>query len=107
LSAVFVKSIIITSGGANSPLLVYTGAAVFLLWGIWAAVGIFRCGARNAFDKTNTTGRRIGGVAAVAGVVLVASLAAKDVSCSPLRRVRRLPTRSKSILLTFARRTMS
>jgi hypothetical protein len=67
-----------TIGGADSPLFVYTGAGVFLLWGIWAGVGIFRCGARNAFDKTNSTGRRIGGVVAVAGAVLVASFMAKD-----------------------------
>jgi hypothetical protein len=63
----------------SSPMFVYAVAGVFVLWGIWAGVGIFRCGGRNAFDSTNTTIRRIGGVAAIAGVVLVAWFMAKDV----------------------------
>jgi hypothetical protein len=71
--------VIIKSGGADSQILVYAGAGVFLLWGIWAVVGIFRCGARNAFDRANTKIRRIGGAAAIAGVVVVAWFMAKDV----------------------------
>ncbi len=56
----------------------YAVAGVFLIWGIWAGVGIFRCGGRNAFTSTSSTARRIGGVAAIAGVVLVAFFMAKD-----------------------------
>src|SRR5436305_13487851 len=47
-------------------ILCYTSLAGGLLWAIWASVGIFRCGVRNAFDKTNTKARRIGGVVAIA-----------------------------------------
>jgi hypothetical protein len=72
-------SMIIGGRVAQSWTLAYAVLGVFVLWGIWAGVGIFRCGARNAFDSTNTKIRRIGGVAAIAGVVLVASFMAKDV----------------------------
>ena len=52
--------------------LLYGGLIAFILWSIWALVGIFRCGARNAFDRTNGIARRIGGVAAIAGALLAA-----------------------------------
>ena len=61
-----------------SPVFAYAVAGVFLIWGIWAGVGIFRCGGRNAFNSTSSTARRIGGVAAIAGVVLFAFFMAKD-----------------------------
>jgi hypothetical protein len=64
---------------AGSPVAVFGVLAVFILWLLWAVVGVFRCGVRNAFDTANTKARRIGGVAAIAGVVLVVSLTAKDV----------------------------
>jgi hypothetical protein len=50
-----------------------------VLWAIWAGVEIFRCGARNAFDSTNPKARRIGGVAVMAGVIVVAAFMAQDV----------------------------
>jgi mannose/fructose/N-acetylgalactosamine-specific phosphotransferase system component IID len=70
--------IIVSSGKA----FFYTGATVFLLWWIWASVGIFRCGGRYTFDRANTTVRRIEGVAAIAGVVIVGAYMARDVSIS-------------------------
>ena len=62
----------------SSPMFAYAVGGVFVLWGIWAGVGIFRCGGRNAFDSTNTTIGRLGGVAVIAGVVFVAWFMAKD-----------------------------
>jgi len=50
----------------------YGGLLAFIVWSIWALVGIFRCGARNAFDSTNTTAKRVGGAAAIAGALLAA-----------------------------------
>ena len=50
----------------------YGGLLAFIVWSIWALVGIFRCGARNAFDSTNTTAKRVGGAAAIAGPLLAA-----------------------------------
>jgi hypothetical protein len=45
--------------------------AVLLIGGTWLGVGIFRCGVRYASDRTNTTARRIGGVAATAWGLLI------------------------------------
>jgi hypothetical protein len=53
-------------------LSLYGGLLAFIVWSIWALVGIFRCGARNAFDRTNATARRVGGAAAIAGALLAA-----------------------------------
>jgi hypothetical protein len=64
---------------SDSQILIYGVKGVFVLWAIWAGVGILRCGARNAFDTANTKARRIGGVAAIVGVVLVASFMGRDV----------------------------
>jgi hypothetical protein len=53
---------IATSAAVGSSLVfAYAVAGVFLIWGIWAGVGIFRCGGRNAFTNTSSTARRGGG----------------------------------------------
>jgi hypothetical protein len=64
---------------AESRVAVFGVFAVFALWLVWAGVGIFRCGTRNAIDRSNTTVRRIGGAAAVAAALFAAFLTAKDV----------------------------
>jgi hypothetical protein len=56
---IFVSSIPIAS--VQSYLFRYALLGVFLLWGIWAGVGILRCGARNAIDKANTKGGELAG----------------------------------------------
>lgn len=64
---------------AGTPVTVFGVLAVFVLWLLWAVVGILRCGTRNAIDRSNTTARRIGGTAAVAATLFLAFLTAKDV----------------------------
>jgi hypothetical protein len=75
---VFLSMVIVGSVTGLSPILAYGVGGLFVIWGIWAGVDIFRCGGRNAFDSTSSTARRIGGVAAIVGVVLFAFFMAKD-----------------------------
>jgi hypothetical protein len=55
---------------ALQAISLYGGLIAFIVWSIWALVGIFRCGARNTFDRTNAIAIRVGGVAAIAGALL-------------------------------------
>jgi hypothetical protein len=77
----FLKSVIGASRFdmlVGSPVAVFGVLAVFAVWLLWAGVGIFRCGTRNAIDRSNTMTRRMGGVVAVATALFVAFLTAKD-----------------------------
>jgi hypothetical protein len=75
--------LIIISVGLGSAFQI-TGAAVLvvvaiiLVWMVWAAVGIVRCGLRNALDSNSRTAPRIGGVIAIAGVLAIAYFTTKD-----------------------------
>jgi cation transporter-like permease len=64
--------------GLSRWINIYAGMAVFLLWSIWAAVGIFRCGLRNALNPANGTVSRIGGAVAIVGVLCVVFFTVKD-----------------------------
>jgi len=79
-----VATVLMVSRVSNSQILAYGMAGVFVLWIIWAGVGILRCGTSNAFDNTKPMARRIGGLAAIAGVVVVAFFMARDVYYSIL-----------------------
>jgi hypothetical protein len=63
----------------SSRISVYAWAVVLVLWSIWALVGIFRCGGRNAFGDPSSKVRRVGGVVAIVGAVLVGFFTAKDI----------------------------
>ena len=43
---------------------------VFAVWLVWACVGIFRCGARYLLEREYGVVRRVGGLAAIAVVVV-------------------------------------
>ena len=64
----------------SSPTLVFGGLAVFLVWLVWAGVGIFRCGTRNALDRNNKVFSRIGGVIAISTTILVAYFSIADLN---------------------------
>ena len=53
-----------------------TGLAIFLLWLPWASVGILRCAARNALDRSSAESS--GGPVAIIGVLIVAFRSVKD-----------------------------
>ena len=63
------------SGGVINA---YVGLSVFLVWMVWATVGIIRCGARKAFDRTSTKLSRLGGILAIVGAVCLAVLSVRD-----------------------------
>ena len=54
----------------NNSSFTFTGVAIFLLWSVWASVGIFRCGIRNIFDLGRKTSSRIGGAVAIISVMI-------------------------------------
>jgi hypothetical protein len=62
----------------NMGVGVYVGLATFLIWMVWAAVGIFRCGIRNVLHSGDKIIPKVGGLLASAGVCVVLYLAAKD-----------------------------
>ncbi|MFI5020689.1 MAG: hypothetical protein ACHQRJ_03410 [Alphaproteobacteria bacterium] len=63
----------------TSSIVLYFGLGVFFVWWVWACVGVFRCAARAAFHRHSTLQRRIGGVAALIGVLLVSIFTLNDV----------------------------
>jgi hypothetical protein len=63
----------------SSQISVYAWAVVLVLWSIWALVGIFRCGGRNAFGDLSSKARRVAGMVAIVGAVLVGFFTAKDI----------------------------
>jgi hypothetical protein len=70
--------VVVGQAADNNSLFTLVGAMIFLLWVIWAAVGIFRCGARNALDRANSIGSRIGGAIAIICMVAVICLSMND-----------------------------
>jgi hypothetical protein len=52
---------------------------VWLVWGLWAAVGVFRCGVRNAGKENNTKSVRVGGVAAITASIVLAAWIGNEV----------------------------
>ena len=72
-------SMVLSIAAASSQAAVHVFFVIFVLWVIWAGVGIIRCGARNARDRTNTIVRRIGGLVAVIGALVTAWMMATDV----------------------------
>jgi hypothetical protein len=65
-------------GAALNGVGVYVGLAAFLIWMVWATVGILRCGLRNALHPGGKIIPRVGGLVASIGVCVVLYLAAKD-----------------------------
>jgi hypothetical protein len=57
---------------------IYVGLGAFVIWEVWAAVGIFRCGIRNVLERNRGVIPRIGGVLAILGVVAVVFYTADD-----------------------------
>ena len=55
--------------GGSQPAM-YTYMVIFFVWAVWAGVGSFRSGLRNALDRMNGKLRRVGGVL-VMGIVLL------------------------------------
>jgi hypothetical protein len=65
-------------GAALNGVGVYVGLAAFLIWMVWAAVGIIRCGLRNVLHPGGKIIPRVGVLVASIGVCVVLYLAAKD-----------------------------
>jgi hypothetical protein len=63
----------------QSQIITFGLLVIFLIWAIWAGVGIVRCGIRYAFNRGNSTSYRLAGIAAIIGVAIVAALNANDV----------------------------
>jgi hypothetical protein len=62
----------------DSQLTIYVWAVLLLVWAIWACVGVFRCGLRNAFNGMNGKARRAGGIFVLAIVVVFAWFTGND-----------------------------
>lgn len=77
---VLVASLVSIGQLVSSRVFTFGGIVVFVLWMIWAAVGNFRCGIRNALAQANGWGARLGGVIVVVGVLLVGFFSIKDVT---------------------------
>jgi hypothetical protein len=58
---------------------VWVGLAVFLIWEIWAAVGIFRCGLRYARDQRRSVLVRFAGSGAILGDLAMVYFTIADV----------------------------
>ena len=79
LYIVLVVVLLLVEQAANNNVVVtYIGLGIFLLWLVWAVVGIFRCAARYALDRGNPAGSRIGGVIVIVGAVVVVVLMIRD-----------------------------
>src|SRR5664279_606065 len=59
---------------------VYVGLAVFLIWMVWAAVGILRCGLRNVLHSGDKIVPKIGGLLASVALCAFLYLSAKDLA---------------------------
>lgn len=75
---VLVTVLVLAGQAANNSVVTFIGLAVFLLWLVWAVVGIFRCGTRNALDRRNPARSRIGGVIAIVGMMVVVAFSIRD-----------------------------
>lgn len=62
----------------NGKAVIFAGVAAFAMWLVWASVGVLRCGTRYLCDRTKGASSRIGGAAAIFGVLAVAWFTAKD-----------------------------
>ena len=65
-----VVPVLIFAGLRDSRLSIYIWVVLFLIWAIWACVGAFRSGLRNALDGMNGKARRAAGVLVMAIVVV-------------------------------------
>jgi hypothetical protein len=57
---------------------IFVGLGLFLIWEVWAAVGIFHCAMRYAFDRDRGTVERVGGLISILGVAAVAYFSSVD-----------------------------
>lgn len=55
----------------NNQVVITLGFFGFLLWMIWALVGVFRCGIRVTLDRGKPARARVGGTVAIVGVAVV------------------------------------
>ena len=62
----------------NSPVFTYAGIAVFLIWFIWASVGIVRSAIRNFRLSEASLLRRTAAVGAITLVLIVWAVALRD-----------------------------
>jgi hypothetical protein len=79
LVLLFIAAAALSFGASDSQIVICAWAGMFVVWAIWACVGVFRCGARNVFDRTNGKARRIGALIAMLSVVVFAWFTGKDV----------------------------
>jgi hypothetical protein len=74
-SLLCIVSLIVDHGFGFIP---YTMIGLFLVWSIWACVGIFRCGARYAADNSKSIIVRGTGIISMSVIVVIAWFLAKD-----------------------------
>ena len=70
--------LVVVLTASDGLLKVYMGLSIFLVWMVWATVGIIRCAAKKLLDRTATRLSRLGGILAIAGVLCLALLSVKD-----------------------------
>jgi hypothetical protein len=59
-------------------IFIYAWLVLFTVWAVWACVGIFRCGVRYTFARQNGIVRRLGGLIAMATVIVYVWFVSQD-----------------------------